>query len=76
MSRYNLRNQGSIFITIGVFSLFLFGTNQAYPAVFNVDSSADTVDAVPGDSICADAGGIALCGQPSKKPTLRRRPTP
>ena len=57
MSRGNLKKQSFIFITFGVLSLFSLGINQAYSAVFNVNSTADTVDAIPGDGICADAVG-------------------
>lgn len=42
---------------LAVFLLLMGGANHAHAATFTVNSTADTVDAAPGDGACSDAGG-------------------
>jgi hypothetical protein len=43
---------------LAVIALLFFGANRpAHAATFTVNSTADAVDAHPGDGVCADASG-------------------
>src|SRR2546425_11690804 len=47
---------------VGVFLLVAMGAGirpaRAQSRTFTVDTTADSVDAAPGDGLCADAGGL------------------
>lgn len=45
-------------------------------AVLGVTTTADTVDATPGDGTCADADGACSLALPYRRPTPSPGPTP
>ena len=47
----------SLLRLVTVFSFAIFTCTSAFAATFNVNSTNDTVDAAPGNGVCADAGG-------------------
>ena len=62
-------------LVAGVLLLIILATQLAFGGVafgstLTVDSTCDTVDAVPGDGVCADASGTVPCEQLSWKRML------
>ena len=53
MQRLSILNVGTLALAFGL----AIEANVARGATFTVNSPADTVDANPGDGVCADAGG-------------------